>query len=242
MLSLELAAGVVMEFVRVPAGEFTMGSAEAEQSYPDEQPQHKVFLDEYLIGKYLVTNRQYQAFLHSTGYSHWEHGTVLANKDNHPVVSISWRDALAFCQWVSTLAHLKIRLPSEAEWEKAARGTDGRTYPWGNQRPDNNLLNYNRAVGDTTQVGAYPAGVSPYGALDMAGNAWEWVNDIYDLHYYASSPASNPPGPASGEYRVLRGGAWSSTQRNVRSVNRLSSLPTDAGTASGFRCARSISV
>ena len=238
-LILELAAGVTLEFVRVPAGKFLMGSTEQDGlAYPDEQPQHEVSLPEYLIGKYLVTNRQYQAFLNATRYSHWEHGTVPVHKENHPVVAVSWQDAVAFCEWASALSGLRVRLPSEAEWEKAARGAAARVYPWGNQPPDASLLNYNRQVGNTTPVGAYPGGASPCGALNMAGNAWEWVNDIYGEHYYAHSPEHNPPGPASGEYRVLRGGSWSSVERSIRAANRLSSLPGDAGYGSGFRCAR----
>lgn len=240
MLTLELAAGVVMEFLRIPAGKFLMGSDNNDLAYPDEQPQHEVFLQEYLISKYLVTNRQYQAFLYATGYSHWEHDTIPANKEKHPVVSVNWLDAVAFCEWICTLTRQIVRLPSEAEWEKAARGSDGRMYPWGNRAPDNSLSNYGRNVGDTTQVGAYPSGASPYGAMDMAGNAWEWVNDLYDQHYYNKSSLNNPSGPASGEYRILRGGSWSSAERSIRTTTRLSNLPGDAGYASGFRCARDV--
>jgi formylglycine-generating enzyme required for sulfatase activity len=154
------------------------------------------------------------------------------------VVSVSWDDARAFCEWVSFISGLAVRLPSEAEWEKAARGPDGRRYPWGNDLPEKSLLNYARTVGDTSAVGAYPGGASPYGVLDMAGNAWEWVNDIYGEHYYTNSPLRSPGGPTTGEYRILRGGAWSSPERSVRVTTRLANLPNDAGSASGFRCAR----
>jgi formylglycine-generating enzyme required for sulfatase activity len=240
MQILELAPGVPMEFVRVPAGEFLMGSLGDDLSYPNELPQHSVYLNEYLIGKYPVTNRQYRLFMEATGHSHWEYGTIQKNKENHPVVAVSWQDASAFCEWASFVTRMNVRLPSEAEWEKAARGTDGRTYPWGSRAPEHSLLNFAKKIGDTSQVGATPGGASPYGALDMAGNAWEWVNDRYDEHYYEKSPARNPPGPESGEYRILRGGAWSSSLRNVRSMMRLANLPNDAGTGSGFRCARDL--
>lgn len=237
---LELAPGVPMEFVRVPAGEFLMGSPGDDLSYPNELPQHKVFVSEYLIGKYPVTNHQYRIFMEATGHSHWEYGTIQKNKENHPVVSVSWQDASAFCEWASFITRLEVRLPSEAEWEKAARGTDGRTYPWGSRSPENSLLNFGKKIGDTTKVGTYPTGASPYGALDMAGNAWEWVNDRYDEHYYAKSPSRNPTGPETGEYRILRGGSWSSPERNVRTMMRLANLPNDAGYGSGFRCARNL--
>jgi len=127
---------------------------------------------------------------------------------------ISWKDTLAFAQWAG------VQLPTEAQWEKAARGSDGRTYPWGNGKPTDKLCNFNRNVGDTTSVGAYLDGASPYGCLDMAGNVWEWVADWYDANYYQSSPKRNPTGPKKGTARVLRGGSWGDVQDNAHVADR----------------------
>lgn len=209
-----LTRPVEIAFVRVPAGEFLMGSDQSKdaQAYDDELPQHAVNLSEFYIGKFEVTNEQYAAFVGATEHrapSHWEDGSVPSGLADHPVVNVSWEDAVAFTGWLSEETDLPIRLPTEAEWEKACRGTDGRIYPWGDSDPDASKLNLNGDVGGTTPVGSYsPLGDSAYGAADMAGNVWEWVADWYDSGYYEHSPYADPRGAQSGTARVLRGGSW----------------------------------
>jgi formylglycine-generating enzyme required for sulfatase activity len=225
-----------MTLMYVPEGEFTMGS----DSSSDEQPIHKVTLDAFWIDQTEVTNKQYAQCLDDGVCQH--SGSISSNKTpnyyenlefaNYPIIYVTWIESATYCKWANR------RLPSEAEWEKAARGTDGRTYPWGNGAPNDTLLNYNQIIGDTTEVGKYPNGKSIYGAYDMAGNVWEWVNDWYSNTYYKSSPSSNPLGPDSGQYRVLRGGAWSSYDSVVRSAVRLENYPTRWNGSYGFRCAR----
>ena len=228
-----------MTLLYVPEGEFTMGS----ESYDDEKPIHTVYLDAYWIDETEVTNKQYAGCVSSGGCtppssnsSYTRTGYYGSTEfDNYPVIFVTWDQAQAYCEWAGR------RLPTEAEWEKAARRTDGNTYPWGETAPSKNLLNFNGNVGDTTAVGKYPDGASPYGALDMAGNVWEWVNDPYDATYYQSSPASNPTGPDSGEFRVLRGGSWYYGDSNVRSANRDWYSPAVTVINGGFRCARGTS-
>jgi formylglycine-generating enzyme required for sulfatase activity len=224
----------------IPAGEFVMGSSNGE-GYDNERPQHMVYLDAYYIDKYEVTNARYQACV-GVGVcdapqesSSSTRGSYFGNPEyaDYPVIQVSWVQAEAFCAWEGK------RLPTEAEWEKAARGTDGRIYPWGNEAPDAGLLNYDGNVGDTKAVGSYPTGTSPYGVMDMAGNVWEWVNDWYGEDYYSVSPRDNPPGPETGQRRVLRGGSWSNNGSFVRSAVRNLNLPDYWGNFYGFRCVRS---
>ena len=249
-----------MAMVYVPAGTFTMGDTTAQAMaecqkfendcqqgrFTSEQPPHSVFLDAYWIDKTEVTNLMYAQCVKdgpcqapsqsgsSTRTSYFGNSQY----DNYPVTSVNWTDANAYCNWAGA------RLPTEAEWEKAARGTDGGTYPWGNTSPTCSLANltpYGKSacVGDTSAVGSTPSGASPFGALDMAGNVWEWVNDWYGPAYYASSPASNPKGPSSGTLRVLRGGSWNNNENGMRSAVRVWNIPSLSYNYFGFRCARS---
>ncbi len=253
-----------MELVRVPAGKFLMGSADSDKDAEiNEKPQHTVSLDEYLIGKYDVTNAQFRVFVQATGYkttaetvgvtytydgsnwvyrlgADWQHpwgqNSTLSGKDNHPVVCVSFYDAVAFSKWATQVTKRKVALPTEAQWEKAARGTDGRIYPWGNQPPDSSRLNFGENVRNTTEVGKYsPAGDSPYGAADMAGNMWQFTADWFHEEYYATSPANNPQGPALGQYRVLRGGSWGKNSDVSRAAFRSEDPPDYFTGRCGFR-------
>ncbi len=181
----------------IPAGDFTMGS---DANDDEEKPSHKVSLDSYYIYKTPVTVKQYLAFCVATGHTKPK-APSWGWKDDHPIVNVNWEDAKAYCNWAGA------QLPTEAQWEKAARGPDGRTYPWGNDWDRSKCAN---SLLSTAPVGSYPSGASPYGVLDMAGNVWQWCADWYDENYYQNSPSRNPAGPPSSPdgYRVLRGGSW----------------------------------
>jgi formylglycine-generating enzyme required for sulfatase activity len=228
----------------VPAGDFLMGSDKAKdlQAYANEMPQHTVYLDAYWIDRTEVNNGQYRRCvtlgacgapgnMGSTIRSSYFLDTRFAY---YPVIYVNWTQAKAYCTWAGR------RLPSEAEWEKAARGTDGLTYPWGNETPNQNLLNFNQNLSDTTKVGNYPSGASPYGALDMAGNVWEWVNDWYADNFYQESPAHNPTGPGPKYLHVTRGGSWYYSNSLARSAYRNGIAPNTSNGDTGFRCAASI--
>ncbi len=261
--------GVDVEQVFVPAGSFMMGS---EAGASDEQPVHEVTLDAFWIDRTEVTNAQFELFVSETGFqttaeqegggyiytnngwsytegADWRHpqgpSSNLNGLGQHPVVLVSWDDATAFCAWAGG------RLPSEAEWEYAARGPDSLVYPWGDVF-DGTRLNYcdrncpfdwaDQAVDDgyefTAPAETYSSGASWIGALDMTGNVWEWVNDWYESGYYGKSPDVNPSGPASGEHKVLRGGAWSDYYDDARASYRIDFRPVDRLNFVGFRCAQ----
>jgi formylglycine-generating enzyme required for sulfatase activity len=219
--------------VYVPGGIFQMGSAEGNA---EVQPVHSVTLDSFWIDQTEVTNAQYACCVaaglcvppyKSRSASHLSYYGD-SQFDDYPVIYVTWDQARTYCQWAGG------RLPTEAEWEYAARGPDGHVYPWGNDPPNDTLANYTRNEGDTTQVGAYPGGQSWVGTMDMAGNVFEWVNDWYGS--YPSEPQMNPTGPATGAYWVLRGGGWSSDEEHLRAANRYGYLPGARHQAIGFRC------
>jgi len=213
---------------RAPKGAFIMGSSTGNA---DQRPEHNVVLTTFWIDQYEVTNERYVACVSAGKCRENEKYEGLTDSDQ-PVVGVSWFDAADYCAFVGK------RLPTEAEWEKAARGQDGREYPWGNSL-DCRLANYRECrVGKTTPVGAYPAGASPYRLLDMAGNAAEWVNDWYDPNYYQRSPKDGPKGPETGKYRVIRGGMWLRYAYQMRSADRAAQSPDTRNNTTGFRCAK----
>ena len=257
---------ICIELVRVPAGEFLMGTPPEnlprlvkeyggnEEWFKDETPQQCLFVPNFYIAKYPVTVEQFDAFVRATGYqtdaeregygwawtggefykesgASWRHPrgpkSDVKDKVNHPVTQVTWQDAQAFCRWA------KVRLPSEPEWEKAARGVDGRAYPWGNQAPSEKLCNFGDKVGGTSAVGEYPDGASPYGALDMAGNVWEWCSSEYKNYPYRVDDGRE--NLTESVLRVLRGGSSGSAASSVRCADRGSDLPHYRDVDRGFR-------
>ena len=238
--------------VPIAEGCFTMGTnnVSSDQGFPNERPEHTVCLKSYYIDQFEVTTQRYAKFMQEAGAGApplWDEEAVTAAADR-PVIGISWSDAEAYCKWAGK------RLPTEAEWEKAARGTDGRRYPWGFMTPYPDLANYNRgdwvsypvtmapviygAAGLNVRLGfTEQGGRSPYGLYNVAGNAAEWVADWYDREYYTKSPKDNPTGPASGEKKIFRGGSWIDPPRNLRVTARFSAEPDFQDRSLGFRCA-----
>ena len=258
-----------MTLLYVPAGDFMMGNdaddalAECQKFrsdcqlgwFTDERPPHSVHVDDFWIDQTEVTNAMYAKCVadgickEPTDKWSYSHPSYYDNPefDRYPVIFVDWNMAKTYCEWAGR------RLLTEAEWEKAARGENASVYPWSDTF-DGSLVNFcdtnctfddgnksfNDGFADVAPVGSYPSGKSVYGALDMAGNVWEWVADWYGARFYSNSPFSNPLGPASGQYRVLRGGSWYSNINFVRSADRLGHPPTNSDFFIGFRCSRSL--
>jgi formylglycine-generating enzyme required for sulfatase activity len=253
------AALASMEWVLIPAGSFVMGSTpeEAAAAYSEarlrssmleratfdaELPRHTVILDAFQISRYEITNGQYRAFIEDTGRPRprgyegedtWADATL--NGDDQPVVGVTWFDAQAFAEWLSG------SLPTEAQWERAARGTSGRKYPWGDAAPTVEHANFARRQDRATPGGRFPKGATPEGVQDLAGNVWEWCLDEYDETFYARSPARNPVNLLHRDVlrdRVLRGGSWDYGVAFLRSALRLRFYPLNSTHNVGFRVVR----
>lgn len=242
------------EMVKIPAGTFLMGSDKKvdRNAYQPEFPQRRVYLDAYEIDKFEVTTVQFLKFVLATDRKplidwQYEGGNFQETMANHPVMHVSWFEAEAYCQWAGK------RLPTSAEWEKAARGEDGRIYPWGNEPAGLSRANFGRTglsgpVRDRPErlllyppiisVDKYENAVSPYGVFQLAGNVAEWTADWYDPHYYKTAPDRNPKGPEKGTQRAFRGGGWIDSTPSVRPAQRNGTDPNTKMNWLGFRCAR----
>jgi formylglycine-generating enzyme required for sulfatase activity/calcineurin-like phosphoesterase family protein/energy-coupling factor transporter ATP-binding protein EcfA2 len=239
----------------IPAGEFIRGSKE----YKDAKPVNHIYLDDFMIGVYPVTNQEFKRFVDDKGYQteafwpgvgwQWRLEEKVIepalwhnrkwNGPNFPVVGVSWYEAAAYANWLNKITGKPYRLPTEAEWEKAARGIEARKYPWGNKF-DKNLCNSSESeLGRTSPVGIFPKGKSPFGCFDMAGNVWEWCADWFDEKYYHDSPVKNPSGPKTGSQRVLRGGCWIYVAQDCACAIRHAVHPGRRAYYLGFRLARS---
>jgi formylglycine-generating enzyme len=237
------------EMVRIPKGEAIFGTGPddpyfKENSTDREKPQFRAELPEFYIGVYAVTNEQYFKFVQETGHRPpdqanwgdpvWKNGKFPAEKAKHPVVCVSWPDAKAYCQWAG------LSLPTELQWEKAARGFDGRIFPWGNQWDENKLRNLNNAgSGTTCPVEAYPQGVSPFGIFNMSGNVWEWCEDWFQNDAHERYARKDLTLPREGKTKVLRGGSWhGDNPLPFRCAVRMDRPPEDRASVTGFRCVR----
>ena len=237
--------------IRIPTGKFERGSMD----FKNTQPVRQIELDECFIGKYPVTNQEYREFIKAGGYQnrelwseagwqwrervnineprYWHHRKW--NGPNFPVVGVSWYEAEAYCNWLRSVTGKVYRLPTESEWEKAARGVEGFQYPWGNEWHNDYCNSRESELIRTSPVGIFLQGKSPYGCMDLAGNIWEWCADWYDKDYYRQSPTQNPPGPTTGKTRVLRGGSWDYHAEGLRSSVRLRDIPGNWRSSVGFR-------
>jgi formylglycine-generating enzyme required for sulfatase activity len=253
------------EMVLIPAGSFLMGSDPQRDlnAHAHEQPQHAVWLPDFSMGETPVTNRQYAAFVGATGHrspDHWQDGAPPPDKVQHPVVYVSWYDASAYCRWLSEVTHKPYRLPSEAEWEKAASWEVGssvaqretedvkldgrkRLYPWGDRFDPTRCNTKESGIGDTTPIGMYPLGVGPYGQLDVAGNVYEWTRSLWGKDMkepafgYPYDPLDGREDTTAGNsvMRVLRGGAFYYDARYARPSCRIKSYPDYRVRTRGFR-------
>ena len=264
-----------VDMALIPAGEYRMGTAEGSDGLTDEHPERLVFLHAFFLDRFEVTNQDYAAFVQSTSYrppsnnnpasTIWNDTAYPQAIAKHPVVNVSWEDAVAYCRWSGK------RLPTEAEWEKAARGTDGRRYPWGNDWSWKKANSASYWAGQTIEfqsgadweafwvkgdgarlvkekgikgevltlpVGSFPDGASPYGIQDLAGNAAEWVQDWYDPNYYRSAPLSDPSGPERGAIKSMRGGSWLKPAISLRTSDRDWGIMDSRPSGTGFRCAK----
>jgi formylglycine-generating enzyme required for sulfatase activity len=262
-----MVSDLAPELALIPAGEFLMGAEDGED---DERPIHRVHLDDFLIGVRPVTSAEYARFVRDTGHRSpaiydlpvvvtaggperersfrligaayvWEDGQPPRDRLDHPVTLVRHDDAAAYCSWLSAVTGRPFRLPTEAEWEKAARGgAESKRYPWGD-RLDRNMANFLvdpalKATQGTTPCRSYPA--NAHGLFDMAGNVWEWVSDWYDARYYATGEPRNPTGPAAGHLRLVRGGSWLVADVRMLSCSHRHKVPPDTYSyAIGFRVA-----
>lgn len=238
------------DMILIPSGEFTMGT-DSDQANPDQHPAHTVSLSAFYINKYEVTNAQYEQFIIAGGYQeekYWHPAgwQFVQDKDINqpidfdrsnfsdpmqPIVGISWYEADAYARWIGK------RLPTEAEWEKAGRGTDERIYPWGNEMDFTRLAYQANNFVRTMPVGSFPSGTSPFDVYDMAGNVWEWTADWYNT-YPVAGKRKNPKGPSRGVQRVIRGGGWGANRLQMQSIYRASEMPRYRDFRIGFRCAK----
>lgn len=225
--------------VLIPAGDFWMGS-DGNDALADEKPRHEVWVGTFSIDQFEVTTAQYAMFLATTHRPPpWQWSSVdLVIHSDRPVIGVDWHDAAAYCRWAGK------RLPSEAEWEKAARGTDERRYPWGNDEPSSMLAHFGLGARFSyaqvlLPVDQFERGRSPYGANQMAGNVMEWVEDWYAVDYYSRSPRRDPSGPETGQFKVVRGGSWSDLPKYMLTYGRFKLPPATRNSYVGFRCARS---
>lgn len=237
------------DMVLIPEGTFVMGSMKSLRELDPtsifqadrhmlgpEDPAHDVYLSAYYIDRFEVTNAAYAEYLEATGQKrkprYWDDPQF--NQPRQPVVGVSWKEAQAYCRWRGK------RLPTEAEWEKAARGKRPVKYPWGDSDPTADKVNYNNEVGKTAPVGSYEAGQSDYGVHDLSGNVAEWVQDWHWAEYYLFSPKKDPQGPEKGHYKIIRGGNWQNNKKDVRLTYRNATVPSLRQDTVGFRCAASV--